>query len=536
MSKRIFEELPARKHAPAVAAPAAKAKGGPEAKGGEKKGGEGEGSEKRIRQAVYDIRYRARREDIDLKQAFSQYMSNSSLSQAERTAVREKLFGKAGGVSEQHGFESIDWAVDGVANALYKVFVEGVEKQEPQLELVYERQMEGKEGTKYQVRVLDPKSGRSYVRMANREKITQLRAKGLKVEMTDAGEPYEGRKKEVPNKGGLDKPVHPSKRDGDVNDDGKKDKTDSYIYNRRDKINKAMATRKEDFLWSEANGATGTTSTEGQNKNKITGAGVDNSSRITVFPQDGSDTIKAGTELEGPFLAEKAKSKAQQRFMGMVYATKKGKKAPSPEVAAAAEGMSKKKAKKFAKTKHKGLPEKKSMSEAVTGGSAPQVPASVAQFVDEFPQRAQQILKNLKNIQGGSSAAKPAKKKVTEEASCPKCGKSPCECDTRANKTYRDLLKNKLRATGKNVLAACGDEENLEKVYNDMMTASFIKTNRETGKLEPVHVFKESDNLPVTAYTKGERHSGKAGAMSGEEVRIANKGVSGRVRENIKGV
>ena len=29
-------------------------------------------------------------------------MSNSSLGQAERTAVREKLFGKAGGVSEKY--------------------------------------------------------------------------------------------------------------------------------------------------------------------------------------------------------------------------------------------------------------------------------------------------------------------------------------------------------------------------------------------------------------------------------------------------
>mgnify|MGYP003704748063 CR=1 FL=1 len=46
-----------------------------------------------------------------------------------------------------------------------------------------------------------------------------------------------------------------------------------------------------------------------------------------------------------------ATSKAQQRFMGMVYAAKKGKKAASPEVAAAAKGMTKKEAKKFAKTK-----------------------------------------------------------------------------------------------------------------------------------------------------------------------------------------
>jgi len=52
-----------------------------------------------------------------------------------------------------------------------------------------------------------------------------------------------------------------------------------------------------------------------------------------------------------------AKSKAQQRFMGMVYAAKKGEKPASKEVAKAAKGMSKKSAKKFAKTKHKGLPE-----------------------------------------------------------------------------------------------------------------------------------------------------------------------------------
>jgi hypothetical protein len=61
MTKKIFEELPARKHAPAAAPAAAK-------EGGEEKGG-AEGSEKKIRQAVYDIRYRARREGIDLRAA-----------------------------------------------------------------------------------------------------------------------------------------------------------------------------------------------------------------------------------------------------------------------------------------------------------------------------------------------------------------------------------------------------------------------------------------------------------------------------------
>ena len=55
-------------------------------------------------------------------------------------------------------------------------------------------------------------------------------------------------------------------------------------------------------------------------------------------------------------LDEKAKSKAQQKFMGMVHATQKGEKAPSKAVAKAAKGMSKKAAKDYASTKHKGLP------------------------------------------------------------------------------------------------------------------------------------------------------------------------------------
>ena len=58
-------------------------------------------------------------------------------------------------------------------------------------------------------------------------------------------------------------------------------------------------------------------------------------------------------------VVEKAVSKAQQKFMGMVHAAKKGEKPASKEVAKAAKGMSKKSAEDFASTKHKGLPEKK---------------------------------------------------------------------------------------------------------------------------------------------------------------------------------
>ena len=432
MKTNISEELPARKHAPAAAAQSAK-KGAPAA--GKKEGGgsTAENSEKRIRQAVYDIRYRARREDIDLKQAFSQYMSNSSLNPAERKAVKDKLFGKKGGMSEQFDLESVSWAEDSVANALFKVFVEGV-KEEEEINLEYANELAEQQERKYKVRVTDPKSGRSYVRYATREKITALRGKGLKVEMTEYGEPYEGerkKRKEVPNnKKGLDKPVHPSKRDGDVNDDGKKDKTDSSIYNRRDAVRKAM--RKEDYLWFE-----GTTSTEVQNIVPVAidiGKKINNADRITVFPDDGSNpqnnggVIQAGNEIEGPFLTEKAKSKSQQKFMAMVCQVKKGKmEAPSPEVAKAAANMSEKDACDYAETKHKGLPEKKEVKE--------------------------------------------------ESEICPKCGKSPCEC--RAREGYRIALKNKFRALGAKNPIILGDIDH--KRFTDIMSKDKVTMKDACG-------------------------------------------------------
>jgi hypothetical protein len=58
-------------------------------------------------------------------------------------------------------------------------------------------------------------------------------------------------------------------------------------------------------------------------------------------------------------LEEKAVSKNQQQFMGMVHAYKKGEMKDAPaSVKKAAKGMTKKAAKDFASTKHKGLPTK----------------------------------------------------------------------------------------------------------------------------------------------------------------------------------
>ena len=65
-------------------------------------------------------------------------------------------------------------------------------------------------------------------------------------------------------------------------------------------------------------------------------------------------------------LKEKAVSKKQQRFFGMVRAAQKGEGAASPEVAKVAGEISKKDAKDFAKTKHKGLPEKVKVKEGLS--------------------------------------------------------------------------------------------------------------------------------------------------------------------------
>ena len=219
MTKNIVEDLPTRKHPVAAQKPEA---------GKEKP----QDPEKKVKQAVYDIRYRARREEVPLRTAYSQYMSNSGLGGNERTIVKKKLFGD-GPMKENFVAEVESEAKEALANTLVKVFV-GEDLTSPK---------------KYKVRVTD-KSGKSYIRMADRSKITELRGNSNieSVEMTDHGEPYEGERRKGKQTarakgGGLD-PV--GKEDSDIDNDGDVDKSDSYLKNRRKAIAKAM--RKEEFI------------------------------------------------------------------------------------------------------------------------------------------------------------------------------------------------------------------------------------------------------------------------------------------------
>ena len=65
--------------------------------------------------------------------------------------------------------------------------------------------------------------------------------------------------------------------------------------------------------------------------------------------------------------------------------------------------------------------------------------------------------------------------------------------DTRSNKTYRDLLKNKMRSAGMNVFAACGDEDKLEDSAMKAMTAAFVRPG-EDGKMKMVSLYDKGDS------------------------------------------
>jgi hypothetical protein len=425
MKNHIAEELPARKFAPAAADSGSTDKN-------DKKESSGKSPEQKAKQAVYDIRYRARREDIPLPQAFSQYMQNSSMGGEERKMVKAKLFGKEGGGMKVEDFNPIfkDAASDNVAKALFKVFVEGTEQEQESISLTYLEELDSPEHRKYKVRVTDKNTKRSYVRMATREKINQLRANPNieSVEMTEYGEPYEGERKKgsqtakVAAGKGLD-PV--GQEDGDVDNDGDKDKSDKYLMKRRGAIGNAIATRKEEFI-HEAGGK------KKSKKKKSDKLDVRNgiSNKVTIAPTQGGNErvgIMAHNELEGELIAETGYSK----FLNMIQEKKltKAEKAKKEEIVTSLKPKYGKTSKTYA------------------------IATSVAKKVAE-------------EMECGSD---DKKKKGEEE-------------DPRSIKTKDNLVRNKLRAMGLKMSYEPEGEQIDELNRSERETGINTKTGRPTQK------------------------------------------------------
>ena len=464
MKNHIAEELPARKFAPAAAG------SGPTDKN-DKKEDSGKSPEKKAKQAVYDIRYRARREDIPLPQAFSQYMQNSSMGGEERKMVKAKLFGKEGNSMKAEDFNPIfkDAASDNVAKALFKVFVEGTEKEQESISLTYLEELDSPEHRKYKVRVTDKNTKRSYVRMATREKINQLRANPNieSVEMTKYGEPYEGERRKgsqtakVAAGKGLD-PV--GQEDGDVDNDGDKDKSDKYLMKRRGAIGNAIATRKEEFIHEAGR-------KKKSKKSDKLDVRTDIHNKVNIAPTQGGNErvgLMAHNELEGELIAENGYSK----FLDMIQEKKltKAEKAKKEEIVTSLKP-------KYGKT-------------SKTYAIATSVAKKVAEEMD--------------------CGSDDKKKKGEEE-------------DPRSIKTKDNLIKNKLRAMGLKMSYEPEGEQIDELNRSERETGINTKTGRPTQKGGDPRV--KERNKPPLKYggSRQEPKSGEKPPSPSEEAR--KKGV-----------
>jgi len=110
---------------------------------------------------------------------------------------------------------------------------------------------------------------------------------------------------------------------------------------------------------------------------KIGAKGPGVKSKLLQKPAIAKEHDEHVCEMCGQPIVEKAVSRAQQRFMGMVHAAQKGEEPASAEVAQVADTMKKSDAKDFAKTKHKGLPEKKKgVKETTVAGSVAPAPSN----------------------------------------------------------------------------------------------------------------------------------------------------------------
>tara|TARA_Y100000817_G_scaffold90789_1_gene70610 strand:- start:8 stop:1180 length:1173 start_codon:yes stop_codon:yes gene_type:complete len=268
--------------------------------------------EKQARQLAYDTRYKVKQsmkakaggriDPAAMRKAFISQLAKSPSAPSVKARAKQMLMG-------EDYINIKDLVKEHTANALYKVFVEHHQKDKDGNTIPHEDEeiTEGKSDEKtFKVRVTDKKTGNSYVRMASRSKIADLRSNPniSSVEMTAYGEPtksekFKGKETAKVKGGGLD-PV--GKEDGDINNDGKKDKTDKYLMNRRKAIGKAIAA-SEDKVWTDFKGLV---EKNQEKEKKITGEGVNNKKLIKVFPDEVKEEMET-KEKPDPQLASKQK-------------------------------------------------------------------------------------------------------------------------------------------------------------------------------------------------------------------------------------
>ena len=371
MKNHIAEDLPARKFAPAAAgaAPAPVGKDN-------KKENSGKTPEERATQAVYDIRYKARKDEISLLNAYTEYMKSSSMSGEERNMVKAKLFRKVYGGMRAEDFNPIfkNAASDNVAKALFKVFVEKKEINIEDLKEFYTRRNSRGEVV-FHVRITDKKTKNSYTRDVTREKLNKLRANpNIDIEMSEYRKDSEIER----TRGALTARVTAGKG-LDYDDDGT---VESPAKEYRGAVHNAIQRKKggvpdgkdtsrvkEEFIHEAGR-------KKKSDKPQKFDVRTDIQNTVNTSPTQGGNErvgMVAHNELEGELIAEngyskflkkvhslqeKSVSQNQQQLAGMALAYLRGEMPDASEEVKQMAKMGEKKLRDFAKTKHKGLPEK----------------------------------------------------------------------------------------------------------------------------------------------------------------------------------
>lgn len=182
---------------------------------------------KAARQLAYDVRYKVKGQFKDgqktdpasLKRAYMQQLGKSPAPGPVKALAKKMLIG------EEYDFINLDGAA---SDAILSVF---------------EKIFEAAEGTKYTVRVKDKKTGRSYLRKADRAKIAELRKNPNISSVEIAG-------KGAAESDTYDKTGKGKKAAKDYDGDGKIESgTAEYMGSRDKAIKKAMA--KEEFIVAE---------------------------------------------------------------------------------------------------------------------------------------------------------------------------------------------------------------------------------------------------------------------------------------------
>jgi hypothetical protein len=442
--------------------------------------------EKQARQLAYDTRYKVRQSlnkgtkmnPAQVSKAYMAQLAKSSAAPAVKARAKQMLLG-------EDLVDTKRLATDTVVSALYKVFVEGVQEEVVVEENEYLQQLNEMEEKKYKIRVTDKKTGNTYVRMATRAKIAELRANPniSSVEMTQYGDVSKSEKlkgaatAKAKSGKGLD-PV--GQEDSDVNNDGKVDKTDKYLKNRRNAIGKAMATRKEDYNWQDGFAELIEKKKEEEGEKKITGEGVNNTKLIKVFPDENSG-IKEQVRPEQQMNSGQQKPQQNVSAINQVLTAKQRADVAQRELAMK-QKMAAQKGVNLTSLSASYEPEGDQIDEKITAKT--DMGMAIKDFyASKSPQLAGRTKEERRKAAiAAVLTARRGGKKLGEECECedekaPKMKKTENGAeDPRSIPTKINLVKNKMRAMGvKNPIVMVASEELVSEEDYDKMKDTHLQ-------------------------------------------------------------